>query len=149
MARRRGTILFAGLLAALAGTAAAHDTLGLQAWCGGGRLQLLGEFQIGPGPLAAFRDADACPSGGGPKNCGQFDDDYYVARTYSASYCVQAYPEIAQSSELIGLRAEIVGPAPFLSDNHHAAYHVGQGVQGFCVACLAPPAASDPGGGIR
>lgn len=132
------------LIAGAAGDAFAHDGALAAHWCHLGSIEVAGEFHFTPPALITFRNGNPCPQpDADDRNCGQFDDDYFAAQTYSAGYCAHIYQAYGSQPGVHGVMAVVTGPPSFLSDDHHADYDVSQGLEGLCLVCRmgtsAPP----------
>jgi hypothetical protein len=146
------------LALAMAGTLAqAHDPLPNVQWCSTGRVYAVAQFQFTPAQIQTYADClrsgmcldtSATARGGGgcsTQHCGEFDDDYGVARRMAYNRCSgYSQPAPTRSNPDRGSAIELIAsPASFNSDSHHADYAAGQGLEGQCVRCgdvvLTPP----------
>lgn len=140
----------------------AHDQLPTIDACRDSKPRILGSFGYSKAGLNDYRiclkrEAALLPgrpdggSGGGPicyvqtvairmvrcpaQTCGDFDDDYGVARALALSACM-GYVGEGTAFPDGGLVVPVFeGPQTFLSPNHHAAYQITQGISGDCVLC--------------
>ncbi len=72
-----------------------------------------------------------CPA----KTCGEFDDDYRVARALALATCT-AYANASTEFPDGGLVVPIFdGPASFLDADHHQVYELSDGISGVCALC--------------
>lgn len=127
------------LALATAGTARAHSELPSSGWCAGGDVVEVASFEILPATLADLREDDKCPPEGTPieKDCGQFDDDYALAKNASAQACA-AYagrPGRGAASDAGSIVVLVESPAEYLVESHHADYSLELGLRGMCVRC--------------
>ncbi len=153
------------LLLVLAVTVAqAHDPLPSPVWCSNGRPYAVTQFQFSPAQIQSYADclrlgicAETAPisatarGGSGDcstQHCGQFDDDYGVARRMAFARCsAYSQPTPTRSNPDLGSAIELIAsPASFNTSSHHTDYSAGQGLLGQCVRCAdklpSPPTAS-------
>lgn len=131
----------ATLLCCVAGVSSvqAHSDLPTAVWCENGREVELATFQIQPTTLQQLRADDECPPPGSPilKDCGQFDDDYGVAKSAAGAACAAYMPLKAPVGDIGSVVILIHQPQQYLVESHHSAYNVGLGLSGSCVRCDA------------
>jgi hypothetical protein len=147
------------LVLALAGTVAqAHEPLPSTEWCSSGRAYAVAQFQFTPAQIQSYADclrsgmcvepsATARGSAGGcsTQHCGEFDDDYGVARRMAYNRCSgYSQPTPTRSNPDRGSAIELIfSPGSFNSASHHQDYAAGQRLDGQCVRCgdivLTPP----------
>lgn len=141
--------------------ALAHDPLPALDWCSRGRTVPVGEFDFDGRTLRSYQK---CTGSGGnpassicallpiptsgdvecePNMCGEFDDDYHVAKMAAFRYC-QSLRNLgpALRSGTAGSSDDQVVPLfppsqhNFNSTTHHADYDLDEGIKGMCVLCL-------------
>lgn len=128
----------------VAGGASAHDDRLTAHWCHLGTIEVAGEFRVEPPALIAFTNSNPCPKPIG-RDCGQFDDDYFAARSYSSAYCAHIYQAYASQPGVHGIMPLVTEPENFLSTDEHHSYDMSQGLEGVCLVCrMGTPAPSDP-----
>lgn len=72
-----------------------------------------------------------CPA----QTCGDFDDDYSVARALALSACTSYVGPGTEFPEGGLVVPVFEAPQTFFSENHHADYQITQGISGTCVLC--------------
>lgn len=75
-----------------------------------------------------------CPA----QTCGEFDDDYNVARRMAFNLCntfATGVPSLA-SSDNGSVVAILTGPSTLITPAHHADYTLSQGLSGICARCV-------------
>lgn len=140
--------------------ALAHDPLPALDWCSRGRAISIGEFDFDGRTLATFRkcagsgarpdtavctalpipigDDVICP----PAQCGEFDDDYHVAKMAAFRYCQSLRtlsPELRTGTGSVDDQiVPLFAPEQhtFNSPTHHADYDLDEGIKGMCMLCL-------------
>jgi len=145
--------LSALLLALTASVAQAHEPLPSPVWCSNGRAVAVAQFQYSPAQIQAYADclrlgicAEATPvsptarGGSGDcsvQHCGQFDDDYGVARRMAFNRCsAYSQPTPTRTNPDLGSAIELISsPATFNASSHHTDYSAVQGLMGQCVRC--------------
>lgn len=89
----------------------------------------------GPGPICYVQtvpiEMARCPA----QTCGDFDDDYGVARALALSACMSYVGEGTEFPEGGLVLPVFDGPQTFLGQNHHADYQITQGISGTCALC--------------
>lgn len=122
----------------VAGTCLAHSELPSPEWCADGRpivvtsFQLLPSLQETPAPLRN----EQCGTGGGSRECGQFDDDYSDAMKSAQQMC-RLHARQRPVGDIGSMIFIADAPASFLHEDHHRLYSVSQGLSGTCVRCDA------------
>lgn len=136
--------LLATLLAALACTATAdlraHSELPTQHWCENGRQVEVATFDIPPPSLVQVAVEGECVPGNNgqiPKDCGQFDDDYAIAKSAANAMCA-AYQPRKQPPNDYGTVIFLIETPEYTAEDHHDIYSIDHGLKGSCVRCLAP-----------
>jgi hypothetical protein len=161
--------LLALTLSVVAVPALAHDPLPAMEWCREGRAVPIGDFEFDGGTLKTFHqcrlsrrsdhgsssvcallpipvrpvtDDRVCE----PNMCGEFDDDYHVAKIAAFNYCnsldavapdPDSYPPGTTGTynhQIVPLFAP--EPASFHAANHHLIYKLEDGIKGSCMRCL-------------
>lgn len=76
-----------------------------------------------------------CPA----QTCGEFDDDYHVARRMAFNYCntFATGPNNLTSTGDGNVVAILTGPSTLIETGHHADYTLSQGMTGICARCIA------------
>ena len=69
--------------------------------------------------------------------CGDFDDDFGVAKRMALNYCAASS---ADPSSLVtdSINLVVTSPATFYEPDHHTSYSFGTGLGGFCRYCDPP-----------
>ncbi|MBV7317287.1 hypothetical protein [Shewanella sp. NIFS-20-20] len=126
-------------------TAFAHEEPIEGRWCSGGQIKVLGEFSIMPLHLSRFarNEEPTCEPVNGDINtrsCGQFDDEYGVARMAAAQLChTLAYSDARTSIDADdgSVKPIFYGPESLRNtqENHHEVYTIQQGVNFACGLC--------------
>ncbi|MBN8741050.1 MAG: hypothetical protein BGP24_20200 [Lysobacterales bacterium 69-70] len=76
-----------------------------------------------------------CPA----QTCGEFDDDYNVARRMAFNLCntfATGLPSLT-STDNGSVVAILTGPSTLIAPGHHADYTLSQGMTGICARCLS------------
>lgn len=140
------------LLTCVVGDALAHSELPSAAWCANGRVVEVARFEIEPQTLQQLRQDDECPPPGQPilKDCGQFDDDYGVAKRAADRACsAYARPpsqqDVANTGDAGSVVVLVESPLEYSAPTHHDDYTVDLGVSGMCVRCDMPLRTRTPG----
>lgn len=142
--------------------ALAHDPLPALDWCSQGRAVPIGEFDFDGATLKSFRQCAAHRGGGtapaicallptstptddvicSPAMCGEFDDDYHVAKIAAFNYCNSLSNYATQISGGAGNTDHVIVPlfssdsATLQSADHHRLYRLDEGAKGTCMLCL-------------
>ncbi|MBB5206494.1 hypothetical protein [Chiayiivirga flava] len=118
----------------------AHAQLPSETWCEAGVEVVLATFQISPQTLVDLRVADECPPPGSPvvKDCGQFDDDYGIAKSAAGAACAAYMPRKQPPGDFGSVIVVVEAPAQYNAETHHVDYDVQQGLSGACVRCDRP-----------
>lgn len=76
-----------------------------------------------------------CPA----QTCGEFDDDYKVARRMAFNLCntYTTSSTAAASTDNGSVVAILTGPSTLIATDHHADYTLSQGMSGICARCVA------------
>lgn len=154
--------LLALSLAVTALPALAHDPLPALDWCRSGRTVPVGEFDFDGRTLRSYQK---CTGSGGnpagsicallpiptgddgvicsPAQCGEFDDDYHVAKMAAFRYCQSLRnlgPKLRSGSAADTDDQVVPLFAPdqytFNSSTHHTDYDLDEGIKGMCMLCL-------------
>ncbi len=124
----------------LSNSVIAHDEALESGWCQGGRITLLGEFQLKKQLLQYFsRESNAvCKN---LRSCGQFDDDdYSIARNTAEQICYQFSEReltFTHNGDDGTVRPIFHGPSVFKNNepDHHTLYQLDQGISFSCGLC--------------
>lgn len=136
-------VLAAGIL--LPGMVSAHSEFPTPTWCSRGKIVEVGSFQILPSHLQQLQQADQCPApNSGPilKDCGQFDDDYAIAKKAAMTACSGYAGRPMGGSDAGTVIFNVMSPSAYNDANHHDTYSIDMGVTGICVRCdpvVVPP----------
>jgi hypothetical protein len=116
----------------------AHSELPDAQWCAEGRTVVVASFELAPELLVAEREicrTDPDDGGGSTRECGQFDDDYDIARRTALAVC-DAYQADPVGPGDIGTVIHLVDqPWTYNDGDHHELYQVQHGLSGHCVRC--------------
>ncbi|MGI2258209.1 hypothetical protein [Shewanella sp. GXUN23E] len=142
-------LLFAGLLTC-SSIAVAHQEPIESRWCEGGRVTLLGTFTLHGNQLSRYAswatETGECPATTdiSTRSCGQFDDEYDMARSASASMCQQLVYRSGPGDNGT-VRPIFYEPASFRDQdpNHHELYRLEQGIVFACGLCELPRSADE------
>ncbi|MEC4725349.1 hypothetical protein HWQ46_07295 [Shewanella sp. D64] len=130
----------------LPATVLAHEEPIEGQWCNNGNIVILGEFSFTSLHLARFERfaEDVCPGSGleggdiETKSCGQFDDEYDLARSATNHLCQSlAYRNVNSRGDGGTVRPIFYGPESLKNSdqNHHEVYSIVQGVRFACGLC--------------
>lgn len=145
--------LSALLLVLVAGATRGHEPLPSPVWCSHGRAVAVAQFQFTPVQIQSYADClrlgicaqtnpiSASARGGSGdcsvQHCGQFDDDYGVARRMAFNRCsTYSQPTPTPSNPDLGSAIELIAsPVSFNASSHHTDYSALEGLSGQCVRC--------------
>ncbi len=131
-------------------TVLAHEEPIEGEWCRNGNVVILGEFTLTPLHLTRFKRfaEDVCPASGmgdvNTKSCGQFDDEYGLARAATNNLCSSLAYDLRNVSTYGDdgtVRPIFYGPESMKNsdNNHHDVYSITQGVKFACGLCEMAP----------
>lgn len=76
-------------------------------------------------------------------DCGDFDDDFGIAKRMALNYCVAASPN-PNALNADGVKLILTSSSNFSGPNHHTAYQFEEGLGGYCLYCT-PAGSRTPG----
>lgn len=119
--------------------ARAHSELPTQRWCEDGVQVEIATFDVPPPSMIQAAVAGACvlQNGSIPKDCGQFDDDYAIAKSAATAMCAAYQPKKPPPNDY-GTVIFLIETPEYVAEDHHESYVIEHGVRGSCVRCMPP-----------